>query len=236
MDLTALASRQTTRRGFLKLGSAAGLGLASVGAFGSVVRGASFVAPGAIILANSKGLILQDPTRCVGCRRCETACMEYNDGKSQPSLARVKVGRNYNFGPEGAREGSGRGDGEFGNFRLIQETCKQCPHPVPCATACPHGAIVADPGTGARIVDQEKCVGCQICEGACPWQMIKVDSDNMKATKCFLCQECAIECPTGALTYVPWADHTKDTPPRVSAMKLVSTQVTQDCAPCHTRR
>lgn len=229
-------TRATSRRGFLKLGASAGLSLAMVSAFGSVVRASGFNAStsGLLIMTNAKGMILGDPTRCVGCRRCELACTEFNDGKSQPSIARVQVGRNYNFGPKGASTGFWRGEGEYGNFRLIQETCQQCPHPVPCATACAQGAIAADPTTGARVVDASKCIGCQLCEGACPWEMIHVDPDTKKATKCVLCGECVAACPTGALKMVSWRDRTKDTPPRQSAMKVVgSAAVKEGCGPCH---
>jgi len=229
--------RATTRRGFLKLGVSAGVSMAAVSTFGGLVKAAGFgAASGLVIMANAKGLILGDPTRCVGCRRCELACTEFNDGKSQPSIARVKVGRNYNFGPRGVTNGFGRGEGEYGNFLLVQETCNQCPHPVPCATACPQGAIVADPSTGARVVDAERCIGCGMCTGACPWQMIAVDPQTRKSTKCTLCGECVSACPTGALTLVPWKDRTKDVPPRVSAIRIIGSNAATDCAPCHTGR
>ncbi len=233
--LEQAAAHETTRRGFLKLSVSTGISLAAVSAFGGLAARSGFAAPAMPILTNAKGMILGDPSRCVGCRRCELACTEFNDGKSQPSIARVQVGRNYNFGSEGAREGFWRGDGEFGNFRLVQDTCKQCPHPVPCATACPQGAIVADAQTGARVVDAEKCIGCGLCNGACPWQMIQVDPDTKKATKCFNCGQCAEACPTGALRLVAWRDLTKTTPPRVSAFKITAGQAAAECAPCHKR-
>src|SRR5512140_3691410 len=162
----ALAGKETTRRGFLKLSASAGLSFTAVAAFGGLATASGFASPTMPIMTNAKGMILADPTRCVGCRRWELACTGFNDGKSQPSIARVQVGRNMNFGTTGAREGMFRTDGEFGNFRLVQDTCKQCPHPVPCATACAQGAIYADPTTGARLVDAEKCIGCGMCEGA----------------------------------------------------------------------
>ncbi|HEX9014509.1 MAG TPA: 4Fe-4S dicluster domain-containing protein [Chloroflexota bacterium] len=233
--LDSLAARETTRRGFLKLSASAGLSLAAVSAFGGLAAQSGFAAPAMPIMTNSKGMILADPTRCVGCRRCELACTEFNDGKSHPSISRVQVGRNYNFGPEGPRVGMFRGMGEFGNYRLVQDTCKQCPHPVPCATACPQGAIVADPATGARVVDAARCIGCGLCNGACPWQMINVDPDTRKATKCFNCGQCAEACPTGALKFVPWQDHSKDTPPRVAAFKITAQEASDSCAPCHKR-
>jgi Fe-S-cluster-containing dehydrogenase component len=230
-----IAHKETTRRGFLKLTASTGVGLAALSAFGGLAATSGFAAPMMPIMTNAKGMILADPSRCVGCRRCELACTEFNDGKSQPSIARVQVGRNYNFGPGGAREGMFRGDGEFGNYRLVQDTCKQCPHPVPCATACPQGAIVADPTTGARVVDASKCIGCGLCQGACPWEMIHVDADTQKATKCFNCGQCAEACPTWALKFVAWTDHTKDTPPRQAAFKITAQEASDSCAPCHKR-
>jgi Fe-S-cluster-containing dehydrogenase component len=229
-------TRVTSRRGFLKIGASAGLSLAMVSAYGSVVKAAGFNAStsGLVIMTNAKGMILADPTRCAGCRRCELACTEFNDGKSHPAVARVQVGRNYNFGPQGVRSGFHHTEGQFGNLRIVQDTCKQCPHPVPCATACPQGAISADPTTGARVVDSSKCIGCGMCTGACPWEMIQVDPQTKKATKCFLCGECVGACPTGALKMVPWKDQTKNTPARQASFKLVGTSaVTEGCGPCH---
>lgn len=230
-------NRETSRRGFLKLGACAALTTAMVGAFGTVVRanGLDESTAGLIILANAKGLIVANPTRCTGCRRCEGACTEYNEGVSSPTLARVHVARNLQFGPAGAREG-GRLEGEYGDFLVVQDTCKQCPHPVPCATACPQGAIVADPTTGARIVDTTKCIGCGLCQGACPWEMIQVNPVTAKATKCFLCGKCVEACPTSALMMVPWVDQTKTIPPRQAALKVTVNSVAQDCAPCHVKQ
>ncbi|HZK66562.1 MAG TPA: 4Fe-4S binding protein [Chloroflexota bacterium] len=235
--LEKVVQHETTRRGFLKLGASAGVSLAMAGAFTNVVIAANFSSnSGLLILTNAKGMVLADPTRCTGCRRCELACTEYNDGKSQPSVSRIQVGRNVNFGPSGPQGGFNRGEGTYGNLRIIQDTCKQCPHPVPCATACPQGAIAADPVTGARVVDAEKCIGCGLCGGACPWQMIQVDPDTKKATKCYLCGECVAACPNGAIRFVPWRDTTKDSPARVSAFKISAEDARSSCAPCHVKQ
>ncbi|MGE5506875.1 MAG: 4Fe-4S dicluster domain-containing protein [Chitinophagales bacterium] len=224
-------SAETTRRGFLKatLGTAVGLSV-----IGTLARKAG-TAP-LVILENAQGVLVADPTRCTGCKRCELACSEYNDGKASPSLARIKVSRNYNFGPRGQQAGMERSAGEFGNFRLIQDTCKQCPHPVPCATACPNDAIVMDEKTGARVVDPEKCKGCKICQRACPWDMMTFDPEAGKATKCFLCggkPQCVEACPTMALLYVSWRDLTKAVPIRQAGLPAAKDFASAGCDSCH---
>jgi Fe-S-cluster-containing dehydrogenase component len=222
---------ETTRRGFLRF---------TVGAAVVMPVYSALAAPAPIIITeNAEGVLVTDSTRCVGCKRCELVCSEFNDGKASHTLSRIKVSRNYNFGPRGQQLGVGRDTpGEFGNFRVIQDTCKQCPHPVPCADACPNSAIVRDEKTGARVVDVKKCTGCRFCQRACPWEMTGFNEDISKATKCFLCNgapECAANCSTGAIKYVPWRDLSRSVPIRQASFPGVYTANprTQGCSTCH---
>lgn len=219
--------RSVSRRSVLKLCGATIAGVASWQIFGS---GSGMSAP-LIVTEQAEGLVLADPTRCVACRRCELACTDYNDGKSSPSASRIKVRRNIHFGPAGLYTGQ-IAQGDWGTGLIVQDLCKQCPHPVPCADACPNGAITAMPPINARVIDQTKCTGCGVCRKACPWEMISLDPDTGKATKCFLCNgkpKCVEACPAEALIYVPWVDLTGKVPPRVAGagVKL------QSCSDCH---
>ena len=135
-----------SRRGFLLLSASAVSGFTALGLCEALGASAPLV-----ILDNAKGMILADPSRCVGCQRCELACTEFNDGRAQPSQARIKIDRAMNFGPEGPTGGPGM-QGTWGNGLVVQGVCRQCPHPVPCATACPENAIQTDPRTGARVI------------------------------------------------------------------------------------
>jgi Fe-S-cluster-containing dehydrogenase component len=223
---------ETTRRGFIRF---------TVGTAVVLPAFSAFAAPAAPLIINEDalGLIVTDSTRCVGCKRCELVCTEFNDGRAQPSLARIKVSRNYNYGPKQQQLGVGRDEaGEFGNFRIMQDTCKQCPHPVPCAMACPNSAIVRDEKTGARVVDVKKCTGCRFCQRACPWEMTTFDEVTSKASKCFLCNgapECVANCSTGAIKYVAWRDLSRAVPVRTAIMPAVFGRDprTAGCTACH---
>ncbi len=219
-----------TRRQTLKWG---GMSIVGISALGPVLVQGS-VKP-LIIMEKAHGLVVADPAKCVGCGRCELACTEFNDGKASPALSRIKVDRNLNFGPEGILSWR-EGQGNWGDGRIVQDLCKQCPHPVPCANICPENAIVAAPAGKARLVDLQKCTGCKICLRACPWEMISFDPDSRKATKCHLCNgkpKCVEACPAESLSYVPWRDLTGQVAPRVAATARIPAERSTACQECH---
>jgi len=137
------------------------------------------------------GRITADPARCTGCKTCVMACSLHHEGTVTPHLARLRVGRDYFAGP----------------VPLI-ELCGQCLG-AECLLACPTAAIREDAETGARVVDETKCVACGICVEACRFRMIALAPDGgRKAVKCDLCDgepACVRYCPQGALSYEPWS-------------------------------
>lgn len=221
-------SSSLTRRHFLRLSLLTAGGLVFLGPQ-QVFGGASLV-----IIENAKFVILADSSRCVGCGRCELACTEFNEGVAQPSLSRIKIQRNLAYGPRPFSESKARG--LWGDGVAVQDACRQCPHPVPCAEACPNEAIVEDPKTGARVVDTGKCVGCRLCLRACPWAMMSFNEATSRATKCFLCHgapKCVEACPSEALRLVPWRDLSREAPPRVATAIALSSEKKASCQECH---
>lgn len=232
--------KTVTRRGFM---GTVGLGAVAFYAVGCSSTSKNQAAARQVYVANALGMVVGDPTRCVGCRRCESACVAFNEGgKVQPSISKVKVGRNLLFGQNGVQAGTDpvRGEGIYGNFRVVQENCRQCPHPVPCQLACPHGAIEVVPPVNARVVNVSKCQGCGICTKACPWGMPSLDGPvngaSTKMHKCTLCNghpECVEACPAGALTYQAWTDRTDLVPPRQDTTVPLAPDVKDTCNSCH---
>jgi Fe-S-cluster-containing hydrogenase component 2 len=70
---------------------------------------------------------------------------------------------------------------------------------------CPVGAISRDEETGAIVLDQDLCIGCNMCLTVCPLGGISVDPETGTIIKCDLCQgdpECVKHCVYGALEFV----------------------------------
>ena len=51
-----------------------------------------------------------------------------------------------------------------------RRACQHCTD-APCAAICPSGAIYKDEETGLVPIDPTKCIGCQYCSIACPFDV-----------------------------------------------------------------
>jgi Fe-S-cluster-containing hydrogenase component 2 len=154
-----------------------------------------------VALPKAMGYIQHNAENCAGCRTCLMVCSLYHDGVCSPELARIQV---------------------IAPIRKIFEveayTCKQCEGPE-CLWACPvEGALYIDETTGARVIDPEKCIGCQLCLQACPQypnSPIRYDAERKICLKCDLCGGdplCVKFCPKSvdltdiAPSYIPEED------------------------------
>ena len=146
------------------------------------------------------GLLVVNADICVGCLRCETNCTTVNDGKVSYYNSRIKVTRNLMYNQQGIGMYVDLDDGM--SWTYYPDTCRQCEPPL-CADICPVDAIYSDI-RGVKLVNEDVCIGCEVCKTACPWDMIQVNKDINKAIKCNCCYVCVEGCPTGALTVIPW--------------------------------
>ena len=152
----------------------------------------------------SEGYLVRDTTKCASCLSCMLACSLVHEGIENISLSRIQI--IYNA---------------FNRFPDETEIaiCRQCVNPL-CVQACPTGACHVDTANGnVRVIDESKCIGCQLCIQACPFIPHRTIWNHEKsvAMKCDLCintpywneaggpdgkQACVEVCPMKAIKMV----------------------------------
>jgi len=142
--------------------------------------------------------ILFDAEKCIGCRQCVQACKDWND-HTRADVFEISADNWITMEPpveEGTSPLWGR------------NSCMHCDYPI-CAAVCPVEAITKY-DEGAVVIDQDKCIGCEYCINACPWEVISLDHINHKASKCTMCADrigvgqdpfCVQACPVQALEF-----------------------------------
>jgi Fe-S-cluster-containing dehydrogenase component/DMSO reductase anchor subunit len=87
--------------------------------------------------------------------------------------------------------------------------CNHCETAL-CLEGCPVNAFTREPASGAILIDDEICIGCNYCLWNCPYGAPVTDTENRTIGKCNLCYSnlkdgympaCTSACPTGALEY-----------------------------------
>jgi protein NrfC len=196
-----------TRRNFIAALGGLGVGAVATGA----VSAALFTDDDVYAIEASGGYLLVDTKKCGACETCMLSCALAHSGQTNLNLSRIQISKN-----------------PFGLFPhdVKQHQCRQCPYP-PCVEACPTGANHADEATGVRLIDKDKCIGCERCIEACPFTPSRVQWNYMErhAQKCDLCldtpywdeaggprggQACVEVCPMKALAFTPTIPHQSD--------------------------
>ena len=146
-----------------------------------------------------------DQTRCIGCYTCVVACKDWNNIEAG-SINYIRI---HTI--------------EKGNFpnvfvAFLPAFCYHCADP-PCVKSCLPGAIYKRQQDGIVLVDEEKCLGkdiCGLCGEACPYGAPQYgEDDHAKMQKCDLCVTrldegaspvCVEACRTRALDVGPLDD------------------------------
>jgi formate dehydrogenase iron-sulfur subunit len=155
---------------------------------------------------------LIDISKCIGCKACQVACMEWNDlrdsigentGSYQnpPDLDAKSwtLMRFYEVEPEPNRL----------EWLIRKDGCMHCADPG-CLAACPSPGAIVKYSNGIVDFNQEHCIGCGYCVTGCPFDIPRISQADQKAYKCSLCSDrvavglepaCVKTCPTGAITF-----------------------------------
>ena len=155
---------------------------------------------------------LIDTTKCIGCKACQVACMEWND-------LRDEVGSNFGSYQNPAdltdRSWTLMRFSEYENpkgdleWLIRKDGCMHCADPG-CLKACPSPGAIVQYSNGIVDFQEENCIGCGYCVTACPFDIPRISKRDNKAYKCTLCSDrvgqglepaCIKACPTGCLKF-----------------------------------
>jgi formate dehydrogenase iron-sulfur subunit len=141
---------------------------------------------------------LIDTSKCIGCKACQVACMEWNDLRQEPGH-NVGVYDNPADLTENAwtvmrfTEWENEDSGNL-EWLIRKDGCMHCADPG-CLKACPSPGAIVQYANGIVDFHQENCIGCGYCVTGCPFDVPRISQKDRKAYKCTLC------CPTGAIVF-----------------------------------
>jgi formate dehydrogenase iron-sulfur subunit len=156
---------------------------------------------------------LIDVSKCIGCKACQVACLEWND-------LREEVGENHgvydNPGDLTPASLTVMRFSEWINpeskeleWLIRKDGCMHCEDPG-CLKACPAPGAMVQYSNGIVDIVPENCIGCGYCIKGCPFNIPRISQVSQKAYKCTLCSDrvavgqgpaCAKACPTQAIAF-----------------------------------
>ncbi|MGF6373779.1 formate dehydrogenase subunit beta [Paraburkholderia sp. 32] len=173
---------------------------------------------------------LIDVSKCIGCKACQTACMEWNDLRDEIG---VNVGV-YDNPPDltehswtvmrFAEYENSAGDIEW---LIRKDGCMHCDDPG-CLKACPAPGAIVQYTNGIVDFHQENCIGCGFCIAGCPFDIPRMSKKDHRVYKCTLCSDrvavgqepaCVKTCPTGAIMFGTKEDMKQQAEDRIVDLK-----------------
>jgi len=155
---------------------------------------------------------LIDVTKCIGCKACQVACMEWNDTRDAIGACHGVLDN-----PMDLTEDSwtvmryAEVELEPGKLEWLirKDGCMHCGNPG-CLKACPAPGAIVQYSNGIVDFQEENCIGCGYCIAGCPFNIPRLSKKDSKVYKCTLCSDrvavglepaCVKTCPTGAIVF-----------------------------------
>jgi formate dehydrogenase iron-sulfur subunit len=174
---------------------------------------------------------LIDVSKCIGCKACQSACIEWND--TNPTVEE-NVGVYMN--PHDLTSDmftlmrfSEWINPETDNLEWLirKDGCMHCTDPG-CLKACPSPGAIVQYSNGIVDFIHENCIGCGYCVKGCPFNIPRISKTDHRAYKCTLCSDrvavgqgpaCAKACPTQAIVFGTKTDMIKHAEGRITDLK-----------------
>ncbi len=160
--------------------------------------------------------LLMDNSLCINCQSCRVACQNENNLPVEQKYIRFDYL-------------------ERGTFPQVESlvnrhSCQHCAD-APCVEVCPVNAL-SKGAEGFTHTDFDTCIGCQLCQGVCPFTVPSFGTDpasgEWKMYKCNACQHltsqgtapaCSTTCLTNAVQYGSWDEMLATAKARVEVLR-----------------
>ena len=181
--------------------------------------------PAAVVRSSAGGPVSAEPTqmtkvaklidisKCIGCKACQSACIEWND--TMPEVG-TNVGNYQNphdltaemFTLMRFEEWIDPATNDL-EWLIRKDGCMHCEDPG-CLKACPAPGAIVQYSNGIVDFIHENCIGCGYCVTGCPFDIPRISKVDHKSYKCTLCSDrvavgqgpaCAKACPTKAIVF-----------------------------------
>ena len=174
---------------------------------------------------------LIDTSKCIGCKACQSACLEWNDLRETVGTNVGQYENPHDLTPNTFTlmrftewENPGTGNLEW---LIRKDGCMHCEDPG-CLKACPAPGAIVQYANGIVDFIHENCIGCGYCVKGCPFNIPRISQADSKAYKCTLCSDrvevgqqpaCAKACPTHAISFGTKAEMVALSEKRVTDLK-----------------
>ena len=173
---------------------------------------------------------LIDVSKCIGCKACQTACMEWNDLRDE-----IGITTGVYDNPRDLSEHSwtvmrfAEYENPNGNLEWLirKDGCMHCEDPG-CLKACPSPGAIVQYTNGIVDFHEENCIGCGYCISGCPFNVPRISKKDNRVYKCTLCSDrvavgqepaCVKTCPTGAIMFGTKEDMKEQAQDRIVDLK-----------------
>ena len=193
-------------------------------------RSATTTTPPSVRVASEPVAKLIDISKCIGCKACQVACMQWNDLRDEVGIQHGIYDNPVDLTDQSwtvmrfAEYKSAEGKLEW---LIRKDGCMHCEDPG-CLKACPAPGAIVKYANGIVDFNSANCIGCGYCIAGCPFNIPRISKKDSKAYKCTLCSDrvavglepaCVKTCPTGAIVFGSKEDMIHHAEGRVADLK-----------------
>ena len=114
-----------------------------------------------------------DLRKCVGCGACALACKTENNTELEQD------GEKYNWADFLTFTEGTFAEGNL-KYKVFPVQCNHCTN-APCIDVCPaRPKALHKTADGMTLQNDERCIGCQFCQSACPYSTRDVNTDGVQ--------------------------------------------------------